>query len=176
MEIKEGSKIYKRVTNKEYGTLDTMREIEWFALVEKYGSDESYGQFLRKYTFKKRPKLLDIGNGKVREMIEQLILYKDPKSDILKYSDPDEQYQGTFANKRYHMLVKEYFGEKYDGTIIDENHLMEGDKYTTDDLEGPSEIVLWRDYDNLLILDKKTKKSKTKKSKKSKKSKTKKAK
>ena len=43
-----------------------------------------------------------------------------------------------------------YFGNKYDGTIIDENKLKKGKKYSKKDLEGASEIVIFEDFDELL--------------------------
>jgi hypothetical protein len=127
-----------------------MRNLEWFAITKDYGSDDTYGSFTKKYIFKKTPRLLDIGNGEIREKIEDTIMKVDPDSKILEYSDPDVQYSGGKYNERYHILVKKYFKDEYDGTIIDENHLKKGERYSTEDLEGPSEIVLWGNYTDLL--------------------------
>lgn len=143
MEI--GSTIYKQFYQKVI-PLNEMTGLQWFALTENYGS--SYGEILKTYEFIKKPKLLDIGNGNIREKIEEFILPYD--SSILIYSDPDEQYSGGRSNKIYHELVKKYFEKEYDGTIIDESKLVPSPKYLKDDLEGPSEIVLWKDFNVLL--------------------------
>jgi hypothetical protein len=143
MEI--GTQIYKQFYQKVI-PLDKMSGLQWFALSENYGS--SYGEILKTYVFIKKPKLLDIGNGFIRDKIEQQILPRD--TSILIYSDPDEQYSGGRSNKMYHELVKKYFGNEFDGTIIDEKNLIPSQKYSKEDLEGPSEIVLWKDYDRLL--------------------------
>ena len=148
--MEKGDFIFKRVTKPKYGSPSKMRELEWFAINEGYGSDEAYGSITKKYKIKKSPRLLDIGNGEIRERIEDEILKVDPDSKILEYSNPDYQYSGGKQNERYHLLVKEYFGDEYDGTIIDEDHLKKGKRYSVEDLEGPSEIVLWRNYIDLL--------------------------
>jgi len=67
-------------------------------------------------------------------------------------SDPDEQYSGGAGNRKYHELVKKYFGDSYDGTVIDEKHLVGNDRYSVEDLEGPSEMVLWDQHSELLRL------------------------
>ena len=143
--MKEYKIIYKKFAT--YVPLDEMHGIQWFALRENYGN-ETYGDISRKYSFKKAPRLLDIGDAEVRSMIVDTISPKDPK--IVKLSDPDEQYSGGEGNKKYHKLVKEYFGEEYDGTVIDENHLVGNKKYSVEDLEGPSEMVLWDHHSDLL--------------------------
>jgi hypothetical protein len=96
----------------------------------------------------KNPKLLDIGDANVRTMIRETIEPFDPS--IAKYSDPNEQYSGGPTNKKYHLLVQKYFGDTYDGTIIDENNLKGNRDYSTEDLDGASEVVLWKDFDQLL--------------------------
>lgn len=145
MEI--GSKIYKQYF-KNVIPLSKMIGLQWFALTENYGS--SYGEILETYEFIQKPKLLDIGNGNIREKIEEFILPMD--SSILIYSEPDEQYSGGKSNKIYHELVKKYFEKDYDGTIINETMLIASKKYSAEDLDGPSEIVLWKDFDKLLKL------------------------
>jgi hypothetical protein len=162
--------IYKQFAN--YKSLEEMSENQWFALNEKYG--ESYGNIHKKYKFIKEPKLLDIGDGNVREMIENFI--KNSDANILIYSNPDEQYSGGKSNKIYHNILHKYFGKNYDGTIINENKLNSSNKYSIQDLAGPSEIVIWKDYSTLLqeltnggkkrkntIKNKKNKKNKTRK-------------
>jgi len=144
--MRDNSMIYKKFA--KYVPLNEMDGFQWFALTPDYGT--TYGDISRKYRFKKEPKLLDIGDANVRSMIVKRILSDDPNSMIKKYSDPDEQYSGGKRNKLYHELVKQYFGNEYDGTIIDENHLEGNDEYSIEDLEGPSEIVLWHHYPELL--------------------------
>jgi len=147
--IEIGSKIYKQYF-KNVIPLSDMSGLQWFALTENYGSSSSYGEIKKTYEFIQKPKLLDIGNGNIREKIEEFILPSD--SSILIYSDPDEQYSGGKSNKIYHELVKKYFEKDYDGTIIDESRLIASKKYSVEDLDGPSEIVLWKDFDKLLKL------------------------
>jgi hypothetical protein len=107
-----------------------------------------YGDVTKSYRFKKNPKLLNIGDADVRVMIENEIEKYDPT--MLKYCDPNQQYSGTSANTKYHNLVKHIFGQEYDGTIIDEEQLHGNTKYPISELEGPSEIVIWKDYNELL--------------------------
>jgi len=151
----------------KYKPISEMSGLQWFALTPAYGKE--YGDVHVKYEFKRQPKLLDIGDGRIREMIEQKISgFVGDVHDIL---NPDEQYSGGPANKRYHTLVMKYFGDDYDGTIIDSANLKDGDKYTVDDLEGASEVVIWKDFDNILREVHKGGKKKTKKKKKKKKKK-----
>jgi hypothetical protein len=179
MTIKKGSFIYKLFVT--YKSLEEMDDLQWFALEKGYGS---YGDIQRKYKFKKKPKLLDIGDGSVREMIEDEIANNPlnennvDKKNILFYGDPNEQYSGGKSNKIYHTLVQKYFGDEYDGTIIDETNLYGSSKYLAEDLEGPSEIVIWKNHGDLLVelnddldrqINKKKKKTKTKKTNKKKK-------
>lgn len=140
--FKRGSVLYKRVFKKEFGYVSNMRALEWFALTEDYGSDEAYGPIKEKYKVKRDLKLLDIGNGLMREKIEDVLVKADPSSHIVKYSNPDEQYSGGNSNEIYHKLLKSYF-TSFDGTIIDDKNLKPGKKYSVSDLDGPSEVVLW---------------------------------
>lgn len=172
--MKENTKKYKTVYKKfaTYVPLDEMHGIQWFALRGDYGN-ETYGDISKKYRFKKAPRLLDIGDAEVRSRIVDTISPMDPK--IVGLSDPDEQYSGGAGNRKYHELVKKYFGDSYDGTVIDEKHLVGNDRYSVEDLEGPSEIVLWDQHSELLSLvsdspkkshNSETKKKQSKKSKK----------
>ena len=137
--------LYKKFAN--YIPLDKMTGLQWFALEPNYGGT-TYGSISKKYQFKRTPKLLDIGNADIRSLIKQTIEPTDPQ--IIELSDPNVQYSGGEFNKKYHRLVEKYFGNEYDGTIIDENHLQGNEEYSKDDLDGPSEIVLWKDYPILL--------------------------
>ena len=136
--------LYKRVREQQFGETSSMRDLEWFSLEEGYGSAESYGSIVKKYRTTKKLTLLDIGHGITRENIEKELLLTSPNSPISTLSNPDNQYSGTAQNRKYHLLVKSYFSGKFDGTIIDENLLVAGNRYTEDDLAGPSEIVLWK--------------------------------
>ena len=136
--------IYKKFH--KYKPTQDFKGHQWFALTNSYGTE--YGDITRGYNFKKPPKLLDIGDADVRIMIEDEVKKSDPKS--VRTCHPDEQYSGTTANKKYHNLVKDIFGQEYDGTIIDGTNLKSNSKYSIDDLEGPSEIVIWKDYNDLL--------------------------
>jgi len=136
--------IYKQFHT--YIPTNEMSDLQWFALKPNYG--ESYGNLGKAYKFKRQPKLLDIGNADIRTMIKNTISPENNK--IVEYSNPDFQYSGNLENKKYHNLVKQYFGDEYDGTIINEEKLNGNDEYSTSDLEGPSEIVIWKDHDSLL--------------------------
>jgi hypothetical protein len=146
--IKKGDTLYKQFQINNYYPIKEMNSLTWFALQPNYGT--SYGPIIRKYKIINNPKLLNIGNANVRDEIINTI--KPYNKNIVKYSDPDYQYSGGLENKKYHLLVKEYFGNKYNGTIIDQDHLYydleKGNYYQ--DLEGPSEVVLWNDFDNIL--------------------------
>lgn len=130
----------------KYKTLNEMTGLQWFALQPNYGS--SYGPIHKKYRFKRNPKLLDIGNADIRTRIEEILAPTNP--EIMELSDPNTQYSGGEFNKKYHLLVQKYFGNEYDGTIIDEHHLKGNTKYLAEDLDGPSEVVLWYNYPELL--------------------------
>ncbi len=140
--------IYKRSNkNRTLKELDKLKRIQWFALTNNYGAD-SYGDIVKSYRFKREPKLLDIGNANVRENIEKEIIKID--SNAGEYMYPNEQYSGLTFNRKYHEKVKQIYGNDYDGTIIDETQLHGNRKYSREDLEGPTEIVLWTKLDNLL--------------------------
>ena len=87
--MEKGSIIYKQFYKKAI-SLDEMSGLQWFALIKNYGT--SYGDIVKTYEFIQTPKLLDIGNGNIREKIEELIVSNEPS--ILIYSDPNEQYSG----------------------------------------------------------------------------------
>ena len=137
--------IYKKFH--KYKPIQDFKGHQWFALTDNYGADV-YGAITKSYTFKKPPKLLDIGDADVRIMIEDEIKKRDP--ELVKYCHPDEQYSGTTGNKKCHSLIQDIFGEEYDGTIIDIGNLKSNSKYTINDLEGATEIVIWKDYTDLL--------------------------
>jgi hypothetical protein len=136
--------IYKKFH--KYISVDEFKGIQWFALADNYGTE--YGDITKAYKFKREPKLLNIGDADVRVMIENEVQKDDPK--MVEYCHPDEQYSGTRANTKYHNILKDIFGEEYDGTIIDHEQLHGNETYPISDLEGPSEIVIWKDYNDLL--------------------------
>ena len=136
--------IYKKFH--KYKPVEDFKGHQWFALTDNYGT--VYGDISKSYNFRKSPKLLNIGDADVRVMIETNVKNIDPK--LLPYCHPDEQYSGTNSNKKYHDILKDIYGEEYDGTIIDEQQLHGNSKYPISELEGPSEIVIWKDYTDLL--------------------------
>ena len=140
-----------------------MSGLQWFALEPNHGTN--YGALHKRYKFKREPKLLDIGNGDIRVMIENKITEEEKKGEegegeeetktktdieLFEYCDPNTQYSGGGANKKCHGLIQKYFGNDYDGTIIDENNLRSNTLYSEFDLDSVSEIVIWKDYDDLL--------------------------
>ena len=132
-------KLYKKFFQKIV-PLSKMKGLQWFALERNYGD---YGDFTVAYNVIKDPKLIDLGNMKIRQSIIA-DLEKRGVIDASYILDPDEQYSGGDGNKRAHRMLRKYYGDKFEGTIIVE-------KYVDDEeLEGPTEVVLWRDYDNLL--------------------------
>ena len=136
--------IYKQFDH--YTPLSEMTGIQWFSQIKNYGT--SYGDITKKYKFIKTPALLDIGNANIRQEIVDNIKKNNP--EIETYSDPDNQYSGGKGNYQYHNLVKQYYFNNYDGTIIDSKNLKGNDKYSAEDLEGATEIVLWKDFTTLL--------------------------
>jgi hypothetical protein len=144
MSIAKDTIIYKKF--KTYRPLHEMTGLEWFALTSDYGT--SYGDITKKYKFKKTPNLLDIGDGSIREMVADDI--KEHHPEIIEYSDPDQQYSGGNGNKKYHNLVKTYFDDEYEGTIIDSENLKASSEYTIESMDGPTEIVIWKDFTELL--------------------------
>ncbi len=141
-----GSIIYKQFPDGKYFPLDQLSPVKWFALKPEYGS--SYGPIQKTYRFIRDPKLLDIGNGNVRQMIVDTISPDHP--EIVYLSDPNNQYSGGVTNKKYHDLVMRYFGDKYDGTIIDSENLTGNTTYPVDDLDGSTEVVIFDDFTKLL--------------------------
>jgi hypothetical protein len=139
--MKKGDLIYKRFQKNKVIKVTDMNDIQWFALSSDYG-EESYGPIVHTYIFKKKPKLLDIGKIDIRRNIENLIIQYEP--EFKNISDPDYQYSGGKGNYKYHSYVKEYFSRDYDGTIIIESTV------DSEDLEGPTEIVLWKNFPNLI--------------------------
>jgi hypothetical protein len=142
--MEKGATLYKQFHN--YVPVNKMEGLQWFALKPVYG--DNYGNVHKKYRVKRALNLLNIGDGNVREMIEFLV----PSSNQTFFSscNPNDQYSGGRCNANYHNEVKKLFSKKYDGTIIDENNLVASSKYSIDDLEGPSEVVLWDKFSKLV--------------------------
>ena len=136
--------IYKQSTQPV--SLDSMSGLQWFALSKAYGTE--YGFVNTIFKVKKQPRLIDIGNADIRVDIENKIKPENPNITI--YSDPDEQYSGISSNQKYHNLVKKYYSDIYDGTIIDSTQLHGNEKYPVSELDGPSEIVLWHNFPDFL--------------------------
>lgn len=134
--------------DKHYKPVNQMTGLQWFALEENYGTE--YGPIHREYRFKKEPKLLDIGDANVRQEIENRISNTDDKEIFKKCSNPNDQYSGGESNAKYHTIVQKYYGDEYDGTIIDEKKLNGNSKYDEDELAGASEIVIWKNHSGLI--------------------------
>ena len=141
IEIKKGDFIYKRFKKNKIINVSDMNDCQWFALESNYGTD-SYGPIVYTYMFNKKPRLIDIGKIKNRKYIEEIIIQDLP--DFLKFSDANYQYSGGKENYKYHSYVKKYFGKNFDGTIIVE------DDVDNEELEGATEIVLWKNFNNLI--------------------------
>ena len=139
--INKGNIIYKRFQQNQIIDVSDMKDCKWFALESNYGEDV-YGPVIHTYKFKKKPKLIDIGKMKNRNYIENIIIQDVP--EFSNYSSADYQYSGGKENYRYHSYVKQYFGGKFEGTIIVE------DNVDDIDLEGPTEIVLWKNFNELI--------------------------
>ena len=139
--------IYKKFH--KYKPLSEMSGSQWFALENSYG-DGTYGNITKTYRFKREPKLLNIGDADVRVEIEEEIKKTGAGQDVINNLDPNTQYSGGPFNKKYHEIIKGRFINEYDGTIIDESQLKGNDKYSIEDLEGPTEIVIWSDFEDLL--------------------------
>lgn len=139
--MKKGDIIYKRFHKNKVINVSEMNDIQWFSLSTDYGK-ESYGPIIHTYIFKEKPQLLDIGKIKNRQNIENFIVQYEP--EFKKISNPDYQYSGGKSNYKYHSYVKKYFGKDYDGTFIIESNV------DSEDLEGPTEIVLWKNFSSLI--------------------------
>jgi hypothetical protein len=139
--------IYKKFH--KYKPVSEMNGLQWFALENSYG-DGTYGNITKSYRFKREPKLLNIGDADVRVEIEEEIKKTGAGQDVINNLDPNTQYSGGPFNKKYHEIIKGRFGDEYDGTIIDEAQLKGNDKYSVEDLEGATEIVIWRNFEDLL--------------------------
>ena len=139
--MKKGNIIYKRFQKNKIKNVSDMNDIEWFALSSDYG-EESYGPIVYSYEFKVKPMLLNIGSTKVRKMIENEILKYHP--EFKEISEPDFQYSGGKNNFKYHSYVKKYFCKDFDGTIIIDSEV------DSEELEGPTEIVLWKNFNTLI--------------------------
>ena len=139
--IKKNDFIYKRFQKNKIINVSEMNDNQWFALESNYGAD-SYGPIVYTYAFKEKPNLIDIGKMKNRKYLEKYIVEFAPEFE--KISDPDNQYSGGSGNYKYHTYVKKYFGQDFDGTIIIE------DEVDDEDLEGPTEIVLWKNFSTLI--------------------------
>jgi hypothetical protein len=139
--------IYKKFH--KYKPLSEMNGLQWFALNNNYG-DGTYGNITKTYRFKREPKLLNIGDADVRVEIEEEIKKTGAGQDVINNLDPNTQYSGGPFNKKYHEIIKGRFINEYDGTIINEAQLKGNDKYSVEDLEGATEIVIWKDFEDLL--------------------------
>ena len=140
-DINKGDFIYKRFKKNKVIDIFEMDNLQWFALDSNYG-EESYGPIVHTYIFKENPRLINIGNMKNRKFIEKQIVKHSP--EFKKICNPDYQYSGGTQNYKYHSYLKHYFENDFDGTIIKNNEVDD------EDLEGPTEIVLWKNFVQLI--------------------------
>lgn len=139
--------IYKEFS--EYTPVSRLSGLQWFTLDKRFTFEKNSNMHCE-YVFKTQPKLLNIGRGEIRELIIQQVVMKEPFSRITEYSDPDYQYSGDRENNQYHAIVCKHFSHRFDGTYINPNHLESSVSYSMSDLDGASEIVLWKNHKNLL--------------------------
>lgn len=140
--------LYKRFFQENFKPPSAMSDLEWFALEGGYGSSDTYGPIVKTYEVKKPLTLINLGHGLTREkIIKELSAHEE---EIEKYIDPDYQYSGGRYNAKLHALLRIYYGNRYDGTIIDEKDLVSGGRFEASDMEGASEVVLWKNFPKLL--------------------------
>lgn len=105
----------------------------WFAFTPAYGSNDTYGPIVTTYKVIKDSVLLNLGSMAAREMLRTA----HPQLEVLL--DPDEQYAGGSGNKKLHKQLRTLYDGEYAGTYINSD----GPTHLHEDLDGPSEIVLW---------------------------------
>lgn len=142
-----GAIIYKRFKMGETRSLDQMGSrgsIEWFALTSDYGV-ESYGPIVHSYVIRDRPRLINVGLDSVRARLrERAELGEGTRLDF----SSNQQWSGGKANFEFCNLVRKYFQDEYDGTII---HSGQPSLCATDEEnEGATEIVIWKDHSRIL--------------------------
>jgi hypothetical protein len=131
-----------------YQSVEEMDKLQWFALEADYGAESTYGSIHRVYKMKKEPKLLNIGDANIRIMIENRVRETEPYN--VPFLHPNDQYAGGQSNKKYHNIVKPFFDQEYDGTIINAKELIGNDIYSEEDLDGATEVVLWHKHQEFL--------------------------
>ncbi len=125
--------LFKR-TKSESEPLAPKARWVWFSQVRGYGSAESYGPFVHKWTPVSQLRLLDISNED-RSDIARLCAV--PEQDL----SCDEQYGGGSLNVDFHdTILNALLALQLDGTFASE----ESSEESSDDVCGVSEIVLIR--------------------------------
>ena len=127
---------------------------QWFAYTPAYG--DSYGPVGIRYRIKGKLRLLDLGNGKVRDSIINNIsrVGTDQDAASIKFlCDPNNQFSSGVENRKLHDLLSKYYKKSHDGTRIDADKLKDGQLYSAEDMDGPSEVVIWKNFTKLLRQD-----------------------
>lgn len=138
-----------------------MNGLVWFSPIAGYGSDITYGPIVTSYRLKKSVRLLNLGQARVRNATQKILEQRGLKrTDLAQLFDPDNQYSGAEGNKKLHTLLLRQFGTDLDGTIIistlepndyiNDNNFPKKIYVNDEDLEGATEIVLWKNHADFL--------------------------
>lgn len=143
----EGCFVYKRFNKGcvlSPSEMSGSQKVQWFALTAEYGQD-FYGPIVHTYVFNRMPRL-NVGSNEVRTKLRSTAEAGEGKSLAREFS-ADEQWSGGAGNFVFTDLVRKYFYEKYDGTIV-----VDDSDATDEDNKGPTEIVLWKNFSDILTL------------------------
>lgn len=129
--------IFRRDTNPEYLKLSVLNEKDfiWFTPIN---DGDFYGEYLGTYKLKRDISLLKLGSMVVRKQI--IKSHPELKGPL----EPDFQYSGHASNRHVHELLFKIYGSKFDGTGII------SDEVDDEELEGPTEFVIWGDLTEIL--------------------------
>lgn len=121
------------------------QKVQWFALTAEYGQ-ASYGPIVHTYVINRIPRLINVGSNEIRNKLRSTAEAGEGKSLTREFS-ADEQWSGGVGNFVFTDLVRKYFYEEYDGTIV-----VDDSDATDEDNKGPTEIVLWKNFSGILTL------------------------
>ena len=127
--------IYRIATAKS--KLAITSSMAWFAMTPNYGGT-TYGKIGAEFSLNRPIKLFNLGNLENRQQLIKLIERTVTNDNVKLILSPDEQYSGSAQNRTAHKLIKKALRASYDGTYI-----CKANAPTTDELAGPSEIVLF---------------------------------
>lgn len=145
IKLVKGRKLYR--ASDMTRPVNKFNKITWYALTPNYGS---YGNITETYVLRKDVYLLNLGRYKARLLTLECIP-TEKQGDYENYIDPDIQYSGGRANKIVHENIMKYFNsdkrhrnKQINGTYINEQNVDD------DDLEGPTEVVLFGPQEKLV--------------------------